>query len=167
MDLIMENKKGQQSIGMSFGMIFAIFLIVVFIVFAFIAIKFFLDINNTASVGLFYQELQENINDAINQQMSDFEFKIDLPSNIDKICFANLTAKITNQGPDYEEIRNYEFYDANIFVLPPKNSQDMPWNKINGINITRITETKNPYCVPVSKNLRISKGFYDKQVLIQ
>jgi len=76
------NKSGQQTMGMPFGMIFAIFLIVVFIVIAFIAVGFFLDIWRSSGVGLFYEELQDAVDGACSGQSGEFDFEIDLPSEI-------------------------------------------------------------------------------------
>jgi len=153
--------------GMPFGVIFAIFLIVVFVVVAFIAISNFLDIGNASKVGMFYQDLQTEVNKARNSQSSEFEFKINLPNKIEKVCFANLSAKITSNFEDYEMIKNYDIYEANTFLLPPENAENMQWKNINYINITKITESKNPYCVLVSNNLKIKKDFYDKLVKIE
>jgi len=163
----MKNKKAQQTMGMPFGMIFSIFLIVVFIVIAFIAVKSFLGTSEIASIGLFYEDLQSEVSETIQQQMSESEFKIDLPKKIKKVCFANLSTKITNDGPEYQAIKNYDVYKANIFLIPPEQAPNMDWDFIDHINTTKITETKNPYCVPVSNKLKISKGFYDKLVTIQ
>jgi hypothetical protein len=44
--------------------------------------------------------------------------------------------------------------------------ENMQWKKITGINIARITGTKNPYCIDVDNNLRIQKDFYDRLVTI-
>ena len=162
----MENKRGQHTMGMPFGMIFAILLIVVFIVIAFIAIAGFLDIGQSASVGLFYEDLQKAVDEAWREQSGEFDFKIDLPSGIDEVCFGNLSGMITNRDPRYDEILNYDVYVANTFLVPPENAQGMQWKFINHINVTKITESSNPYCVSVEKDLRIKKGFYDKLVVI-
>ena len=45
------SKKGQQSMSLPFGMIFAIFMIIVFVVIAFVAVRGFLDVGKTAEVG--------------------------------------------------------------------------------------------------------------------
>ena len=97
------EKRGQQAVGMSFGMIFAIFLIIVFVVVAFISIKHFLSLGQTATVGAFYEDLQNGVDDAWNGQSSSSEFTIRLPDAIRQVCFANLSAPITN-GAAYEEI---------------------------------------------------------------
>jgi len=162
-----KNKRGQQTMGMPFGMIFAIFLIVVFVVIAFIAVGFFLDIGKSSGVGMFYKELQEAVDDARSGQSGEFDFKIDLPSGINEVCFGNLSAEITNLNPKYKEILNYDIYNANTFLIPPEKAQNMQWKLIKYIDVVKITADKNPYCVPVEKGLRIKKGFYDKLVLIE
>lgn len=161
------NKRGQQSVGMSFGMIFAIFLIIVFVAIAFIAIKSFLDLGGSAEVGLFYDDLQGAVDNALRSQESDRSFSISLPSGIEKICFANLSASITNPGPDYDEIRDYVVYDANTFLIPPEKAQGMQWKNIDRLNITNITGEFNPYCVEVDVGLKIKKDFYDRLIRIE
>ena len=127
--------KGQQTMGLPFGMIFAIFLIVIFIVVAFVGIKSFLSFGRTSSVGLFYQELQESVDDAWRGQSSSSHFDINLPSKIDKICFANLSATITNRGKDYEFIKDFYVYEANVFLIPPGAGEGMEWKLIDHLDI--------------------------------
>jgi hypothetical protein len=162
-----NSKKGQQTMGLPFGMIFAIILMIVFVVIAFIAVKSFLDIGKSSGVGMFYRELQDAVDDARRGQSSEAGFDIDLPSGIESVCFANLSAEVTNPGAEYDAIKNYDVYDANTFLVPPEFSQNMQWKLINGINVTRITSVENPYCVDVDDGLVIKKGFYDKLVWIE
>lgn len=161
------DKRGQQTVGMPFGMIFAIILIVVFIVIAFIAVSYFLDIGESAGVGLFYDDLQSAVDDAVRAQSVEKKFGISLPSGVEKICFANLSATITNKGADYEAIRNYDVYDANTFLVPPEKAQNMQWKKIERIDIEKITEVQNPYCVDVDDGLTLKKDFYGRYVVIE
>ena len=161
------KKKGQQMMGMPFGMIFAIFLIVIFIVVAFMGIKSFLRFSDTSSVGLFYQGLQETVDDAWRGQSSSSHFEINLPPKIDKICFANLSATITNNGEDYESIKDFYVYEANVFLIPPRAAEGIEWKLINHLDITKISKTKNPYCVNVENGLTIKKDFYDKLVWVE
>ncbi|MBU3923525.1 MAG: hypothetical protein KJ592_01265 [Nanoarchaeota archaeon] len=162
-----KGKRAQQTMGMPFGMIFAIFLIVVFIVIAFIAVSGFLDTGKSASVGMFYDELQGAVDNAISGQSSEVSFKIDLPSGIKKVCFADLSSEITNRGAEYDAIKNYDVYEANVFLVPPKYAQNMQWKLIEKINISKITAVKNPYCVGVEEGLVVKKGFYDKLVWVE
>lgn len=161
------NKRGQQLMGMPFSMIFAILLIIVFVVIAFIAMGYFLDIGRSSGVGIFYRELQGAVDEAFSSQSSEMNFDIDLPSKIKYVCFANLSARITNRGADYDAIKNYDVYDANVFLVPPEYAQDMQWKFIEYINITKTTLNKNPYCVDVKDGLKINKGFYDKLVWVE
>lgn len=162
------NKRGQQAIGMSFGMIFAIFLIVVFVVIAFIAVNSFLDIGGTASVGLFYDELQDAVSNALRSGESNRKFAIDLPSGIEKICFANLSMLPKNDDyGDYDVISDYEFYEANTFLVPPEKAQGMAWKLIDRIDVSKITEDRNPYCVDVDDGLKIRKEFTSRLVWIE
>ena len=160
------KKRGQQTMGMPFGIIFAIFLIVVFVVIAFIAVGYFLDIGESSSVGLFYREFQEAVDDAMRGQFEESSFEIDLPSGIEFVCFADLSAEITNPGAEYDAIRNYDVYDANVFLVPPEFEQNMQWKLIEHLNVSRITVDENPYCVGVGDGFVIKKGFYDKRVWI-
>ena len=153
--------------GLPFGMIFAIFLIIVFVVIAFIAVRGFLDIGQSSGVGMFYRELQDAVDGALREQSGEASFKIDLPSGIKVVCFANLTATITNTGKEYELIKDYEVYDANTFLVPPEYAQDMQWKLIEGIDIVKITRKSNPYCVDVEDGLKINKEFYGKLVWIE
>jgi hypothetical protein len=160
------NKKGQESIGMSFGFIFSIFLIVVFIIVAFYAIKYFLDIGEASKVGIFYRDFQDAVDEVLRTDSGNDVFKTDLPGKIKKVCFANLSATITSPS-DYELIKDYEYYDANIFLIPPQDAGGMPWKLINHLNITKTTQGQNPYCISVSREIKIKKDFYDKSVRVE
>ncbi len=168
MKRLIKNKSGQHTVGLPFSVIFSIFLIVVFIVVAFIAVKHFLDIGECAGVGQFYDNFQGKVDEAwVSQQFSESEYKIDTASGIKKVCFANLSAQITGAQEDYEEIKNYEIYEANLFLLPPGKTCNMPYKLIKHLNISAITTESNPYCVLVEDTLKIKKDFYDKFVIVE
>ena len=160
------NKRGQDTMGMPFGIIFSVFLIVVFIVVAFIAVRYFLDIGDTSKIGMFYRDFQSAVDEAVKTQSSDSVFKVNLPSGIKKVCFGNLSAKITS-ADDYDELRDYEIYNANTFLLPTTSAGDLARKLINHLNITKITSVKNPYCIPVSQGIKIKKDFYDRSVVVE
>jgi len=164
---ILKNKRGQHTMGLPFGVIFAIFLIVVFVVIAFIAVGYFLDIGRSSSVGMFYRDFQDAVDDAMMGQFEESLFEIDLPSDIESVCFANLSVEITNIGVEYEAIRNYDVYDANVFLVPPEYAQNMQWNLIDGLNVSKVTIEENPYCVDVDDGFIVKKGFYDKLVWVE
>lgn len=168
-DFFRKDRKAQ-TMSLPFGMIFSIFLIVVFIVIAFIAVNYFLGLGECSEVGLFYEEFQEKVDEVWkSQSVQNERFEVELPSGIEKICFANLSAEITNLGEDYEEIEIFEVQDANVFLLPRAEACEMEYKKIEHINISEITFEENPYCVDLSKRdeLILNKGFYDKFVEVK
>ena len=160
------NKLGQHTMGMPFSMMFAIFLIIVFIVAAFMGIRFFLGFGRTVDVGLFYDDLQEAVDDAWAGQSGSFSFDINLPDKVERVCFANLSAPITANRDDYAQIEIYEFKRVNVFLVPPGDTEGMPYKNIKHIDIAKITEAENPFCVDVGDDLTIKKDFYDKLVTI-
>ena len=163
----MNNKKAQQVMGMPFSMMFAMFLIVIFIVVAFMGIRFFLDFGRSADVGLFYEDLQKAVNDAWAGQTSSDSFDINLPDTIQKVCFANLSAEITGNLEDYDQIEIHEFRIANTFLVPPGGAEGMQYKQIDHLDIAKITEDENPFCVDAGDRLMIKKDFYDKLVWIE
>jgi len=165
------NKSGQEIMGMSFGVIFSIFLIVIFIVFAFIAIKHFLGLRDCSEVGMFYDELQKEVTGAWSSSYKDNSanpMKINVPSGIKTICFGNLSDTGTLVEDDnYNLIMDYGYFEesgANLFLIPPEEGCDMPFKKIKNLNITKTIEMNgnaNPYCFDVKDNgIVIIKEFY-------
>ena len=161
----MRCRKGQQTTSLPFGIIFAIFLIVVFVVIAFIAISHFLDIGRQTGVGMFYEDLQTEVESAWKSQSVDKSFEIDLPDSITHVCFANLSEG--GSGPMYEQIKNFYLYDANTFLIPPENAEGMGYKLIEHLDIEEMTKSKNPYCVEAGETLRIKKDFYSKLVILE
>jgi len=160
----MVRKRGQQMMGMSFGMIFAIFLIVIFFVIAFIAVKAFLDIGKTAQIGFFYERFQEEMDDAWAGQSGENTFKKKLPGGIKKVCFADFNA--LNYKED-SEVAEYEIYEeANTFLIPFSKSLSLGYKYINHLDINKTTFLENPYCVDVVDGIRIKKDFYSRLVSV-
>lgn len=162
------NKKAEGAIGMSFGWIFSIILIVLFIFTAIYAIMAFKNMADCTRVGSFYQALQDRIDEAYSSSSSSFEMEVDIPG-VEMLCFANLSEKVTGSLAVYEEISIYEGLDANTFILPMDKACDMPFDHIEHINLTKTTLSKNPLCFDVSEggSIRIVKGYYDRGVTIK
>ena len=166
-----ENKKAQGSVfGMSFGVIFSIIIIIFILVVAGIAINHFLDLKKCTQIGLFIDDLQKDVDKAWNSQKSNFEFSSSLPGNLDYVCFANLSKPITGNDIEREignEIGVYQFSEGNMFFYPRENACNVPYINIKHIDIEKITELRNPYCVKVEKGkiiIKIEKGFNDALV---
>jgi len=147
------NKSGQNVMGMSFGVIFSIILIIFIIVVAGIVIKTFLKTGDCARIGMFLDENDKTsfkfaVEKAWKSPGIDFDYEAKLPSSLEYVCFANFSSGINGRWEDIgEEINVYE--DENLFLYPIDNSCNQPAHKIEHLNIAEITKTDNPYCIPV------------------
>ena len=113
----MKQKKAQQVIGLPFGVIFALFLIVIFIVFAIIGIKYFLGMKNKIMILSFYDDLQEEVKKALFAQERDETISLNLPGGIEKICFINFSANISGQDRIYyKNIKGAYSEENNVFL---------------------------------------------------
>ena len=160
--------KGQETLGISFGVIFSIILIVFFIVVAGIVIKSFLGTKNCAEIGIFVDRFESEVKKTWNSQSFKGQFKGNLPSSIDYVCFGNLSNSISGafQEEGYD-IGLYEGKNANTFFYPTNKACEMPYIQINHLDIERITKTNNPNCVQVNKGkivFEIEKGISDRFV---
>lgn len=162
-----KNKKAQEVFGMPFSTIFSIFLIVVFIVVAFYAIRYFINIGKCSETGLFLDDFQNAIDNAWQSQSSSKTFSNSLPSAIEYVCFADLSKASSSTGKEkeiYTELRKNADYTANLFFYPQKKAC------IKAANIKYIEMPEgNPYCIPVKNGkveIKIEKGFYDSLVKV-
>lgn len=163
------NKKGQEAIGMSFNFIFALILIVVFIVVAIYGIKYFLNLGDCSNIGMSLDTLQQKVNDVYQSDSSDLEVELNFPG-LERICFANLSNAITGSIDLYDEISIYEFEDANMFLLPVGESCNIPFKKLNHVDLNKTTLNSNPLCFDVVDgvvNLRLYKDYYDRAVVVK
>ena len=82
-----QGKKAQMQI--SFGMIFSIILIVVFLGFAFYAIKTFISTGNNAKAGIFLDKIEGDIEQILKSSVavSSKPEEYLLPSFVDFVCF--------------------------------------------------------------------------------
>ncbi len=158
------NRRAQQSVEMSFGMLFSIFLIVVFFGAAIYAIVFFLDLTDSTGVGQFYEKLQKEIDNAWTSSMTEKNITIKLQNGVTDVCFVDHNAQITNNAK-YSQI-SYIDPDTNLFLLPPGEAGDLDIKTIEHINITKITEKQNPKCFSPGTQITIKKGLYSKLVEI-
>ena len=141
----MPDKSAQMK--MSFGMIFSIILIVVFIAFSFFAIKKFLNIQDQMQIIKFTERLQNDVNKIWQATKGSHEVEYSLPKKIEKVCFR-----------DADE--NLIFYSSDF--IPPK--------KINHLDIQEITEKENPFCVDNIRGkikLTLEKDFGEELVAIK
>ena len=148
---------------MPFGIIFAIFLIAVFIVIAIYTINYFLGLQKCSQIGIFTSDLQNAVDNLWKAQKGLDNFAGSLPKSVEMICFANLSAPATGEVSIYNELRRNMAPNANLYIYPQKEACGSPYKTINHINITGL---KNPYCINntgVTK-IKLEKGFFDALV---
>ena len=146
-----KNKEG--AMELSFGMIFSIILIIAFLGFGFYAIKTFLNVNDSAKVGNFIKQLQNDVDDLWRSSQGNQQIEYKLPSKIDQVCFVN----------DNPEGR---------VSFRPRGVSDLDLVKIEHIDIINMTLGQNPKerCINVVNEkikLNISKEYGKELVFIR
>ncbi len=132
---------------LSFGMIFSIILIIIFIAFAFYGIKNFLEFQDSVKIAQFVNGLQSDVDKMWQSSGSSNEVEYLLPSKIDAVCF---------EDDEYENLRfrSKEFVGGGL---------------IKHINITKITED-GEFCVDnINGKVKmiIEKNYGDALVMIE
>ena len=147
---------------MGFGMIFSIFLIIIFIMTAVYVIIQFLKWTDCMKVGTFLNDFQNEISTVFNSQHSSIDLKRNLPSGIKYVCFANFSDKIKGQYEDIgQDLSVYEGTGDNLFFYPSADAC-IKTKRINNLNMADIIRIDNPYCIPIVKGkviIGLSKGF--------
>jgi len=163
------KKRGQ--LKLSFGMIFSIILIVIFITFSFFAIKKFLDVQNTVEVGKFANDFQNDV-DKIWKGSQGSEVKTySLPKEITHLCFVDYTSGEKGiYGNLYKNMEQLYYENENMFFYPLGSSQGLDARELKHIDLKKITETDNPFCLESIKGkitLTIKKDFGETLVTIE
>jgi uncharacterized membrane protein len=162
------EKKAQQTMGLPFGVIFSLMLIIAFIIIAIIAVNYFLDTKNQVLVLSFYDDLQQEVKKALFSQQSEKDFKISLPSKINSFCVINFSNEIKGKNEElFKSVKGVYSEENNVFLYPIENVGDNPFYRIDYLNIEKMTLENNPECFDTKKTLNIKKEFYDKSVLIE
>ncbi len=140
-------KKGGQ-LNISFGMIFSIVLIIVFLAFGFYAIKKFIDLQNSIQTENFLRDLQSDVDKMWKSSQGSQEVSYPVPGKVSAVCFKD------------DEFQNLEFVSSTL----------VRGEMIENIDITKITEDENPYCVQNVKgkiSLTIIKDYGETLVRIE
>lgn len=162
-------KKGQMKI--SFGMIFSIILIIAFLGFAFYAIKIFLNITDSAKIGNFVENFREDIDKMWKSSQGSQLEKYSLPNNIEKICFIDFNSAKTGENSElYSELNSAYFGGKeNLIFYPVGSSEGIDSVEIKHINLKKITENSNPFCIENNKgkiSIRIKKNYGENSVIL-
>jgi len=156
-------KQGQMKL--SFGMIFSIILIMVFLGFTIYSINIFLDLGKSIQVGTFINNLQTDVDEMWRGSQGSQEQTYGIPSEADAVCFTDYTSSKRGSKQDvYNELEQAFFEFENLFFFPVGSAQGgLDGTKIEHIDIAKITETDNPYCIPsidgkITMTIKINPG---------
>ncbi len=156
---------------LSFGMIFSIILIVIFIAFAFYAISKFLNIGNTAQVARFTNNLQTDIDKVWKGPQASQEQEYFLPSKIELICFIDYNSnKRGIKDLIYDELEQTYYESENLFFYPLGSAEGLNAKEIKDIDIEKTTTRENPLCIENIKGkvkMRLKKDFEETLVSIE
>jgi len=162
------KKRGQMQI--SFGMIFSIILIIIFIGFAIFAIGKFLDWRNGIEIGLFVGELQDEIDKAWVGTQTSQKFSTKLPSKIQFVCFIDFDSTATGDQDVYDDLASrFAGGPENMFFYPVGSSGRYDRIKIQHLDMEKTTMVENPLCIANVDgriNFYIKKGYGDVLVEI-
>jgi len=163
----MQNKRGQMQL--SFGMIFSIILIVVFLGFAFYAIKTFLAFQDSAKAGKFFDEIQGDIDRVWKSSRSSEQQEYVVPSGADFVCFVDFSSDAKGENSIfYSELERADYGSENL-VFYPVEFTGFESKEISHINIEETTAEENPLCIKTSNSrvaLVLKKDFGEALVTI-
>ena len=162
-------ERGQ--LKLSFGMIFSIILIVIFIGTAFFAINKFLDIQNTVQVGKFATDFQADIKRIWEGSQGSEQKSYTIPKSVQKVCFVDYFSESNGTNALlYKELQQIFYEKENMFFYPIGSTQGLDAREMKHIDLEKITETNNPYCINADKGklkLIIKKNFGEAEVTIE
>jgi len=168
---IVKEKSGQMFLGLSFNMMFSLFLIVFFVIIAFIVINAFLKTQKCAQVGLFIEDFEIEIERAWNSQSQlRPDVKFTLPSGVSHVCFSNLSAPLVGGFSDIGRVITRYDVRNTMFLYPPEQTCDMARIVVRNLDLEVINSDMNPYCIMAEDGkvlITIEKKFNERNVLIR
>ena len=132
----------------SFGMIFSIILMVIFIAFAGYAIQKFLELQDIVQVGKFTDDFQADIDKIWRGSQGSVEKEYVLPKDVIYICFTDYSFEKRGESENlYNSFLEVYFEKENFFFYPVGSGEGLDSKEIQHINLEKITENENPFCV--------------------
>src|SRR3989338_9566610 len=157
------NKRGQ--IQLSFGMIFSIFIIIATVIIAGYVIIQFVSNKDNAQCKIYYQKLQDSIDDAWKRDSSGIDVRREpypsLSENMNSVCFGNISQQVlsSKDASLLEDISLYAKRESNFFFYPSNSC-----GSGNTAFILKHIKTIGFFCVPVEKGkigIKLIKGKSD------
>ncbi len=163
------KKRGQMKL--SFGMIFSIILIIVFLAFAFFAVKKFIGWGDSAQITQFKNNFQSDIDKLWAASQGSQQEEYFLPTKITYLCFLDYYANVQgiNHQDFYSELELFYHGSENLFFYPPESADGLESAEIKHIDIGEITTEENPFCIKNDKGkikLVLKKDFGESLVRV-
>lgn len=174
------NKRGQGIFGMSFSTIFSIFIIIFIISVAIWAITHFVGLWKCSAIGLYYDDLREEVRDAWSGTTGWYQdsWTGEIPkeglfgTGIEYVCFGRLSADASSVGGgrDWTSIKTSLIDDhryiptgtQNVFMYPPDKAcaKDLGAITLRCDTVDCVTTeidiggtlTEKFFCVPIEDN---------------
>lgn len=133
---------------LSFGMIFSIILIIIFVAFAFFAIKKFIGIQDAMKIGQFTDRLQSDVDKLWRGSQGSQEVEYFLPTNVEAVCFVDKDDEnLIFHSQSFIEAKNIEHLDiekittdGEFCIESVKSKVKMTLKKNHGEALVIITE---------------------------
>lgn len=151
-------------------MIVSIILIIVFVTFAFFAIKTFLDAQERTKIALFVNDFQNDVNSLARSAEGSQEVSYSLSGKIKYVCFADYSKQATTKDDEFFEMQQVFFETENLFFYPVGSAEGIDSKKIEKIDLDKIVLSENPYCIPNingKTSFIIKKNFGDSLVSVE
>ena len=165
------GKRGQMKL--SFGMIFSIILIIIFIAFAIYTIGIFLGLQKDAISGKLFNDVQRDVDKVWKSAESLEEFEYFLPRGIDSVCFVDFSYDYGRGIAEnlYDDLERISFGEGNFVLYSEglKPGSDFSSKEIKNIDIEQTTEMDNPLCFRGSSGkvkITLKKDFSESNVTV-
>ena len=135
---------------LSFGMIFSIILIIIFVSFSVYAIQKFLDIQNSVQVVKFTDDFQNDINQMWKSSKGSQIKEYTLPKGVDFVCLADYSSGESGRGSYedlFEKLKTVYYEDENLFFYPVGSAQGFNSKNMENIDLEAIVNQENPFCI--------------------
>jgi len=147
-------KRGKGQMELSFGMIFSIILIIIFLAFAFWAIEQFLNTGKSTQIVKFKNDLQTDVDRIWKGDIGSWtpESGYSLPKQIKYVCFMNFSDSNGARGnnkdlySDLLQASNSGNFVNTVFY-PYGSGAGLDYFELKHIDLNKMTVDDNPYCI--------------------
>ena len=146
-------------------------MIIVFIAFAFYVIKILISNHEKGLVGFFVNDLRNDVDSAWKGTQSSQEISYTLPKKVAYVCFVDYSSRERGVNEEfYRKLKQVYYEYENLIFYPVGSAQGLDSVEIKHINIEKITERENPFCIENINGkvkMTIKKNFGEELVLIK